>query len=126
MASALAHFISRVSNSGMWNRVPAAARGPTPSGGCVDSEVDELERLHKAVIRKFLSGDGDFHCRMVGASQAPGALSWTWLTFHKPSSEFAHWEAGSAVASRKRPASALVSIPGVPVDSCGLGGGRFD
>ena len=36
--------------------IKVAARGPTLLDGRADSEVDELERFHKAAVRKFLDG----------------------------------------------------------------------
>jgi hypothetical protein len=38
--------------------IKVAARGPTPSDGRVDSEVDDFDRFHHAAIREYLSGDG--------------------------------------------------------------------
>ena len=37
--------------------IKVAARDPTPSDGCVDSEVEDFDRFHRAAIGKYLSGD---------------------------------------------------------------------
>ena len=57
------------------------------SDGRVDLEVNDFNRFHHADIREHLSRG-----TLVWASKAPEALSWTWLTFHKPSSQLTHGE----------------------------------